>query len=306
MGLGVKLIISAATAALLLILVDVRGAVSALAGLAPGGVAVAGLLFFSTHLANAAKLHVVLPERRVRALLAYTLLAQAYALLLPGQIAGEAMKAYRLGRGQGAEAGRIVSSVAFDKATAIGAVLVLTLAGGLFQPGLLAGGAGWAAAAVLFALTGAGAVLAWDGGRRRIAAALPGMARLGRIGPPLRHFLDAWSGHARQPRTLVLSLAWGILAQILTVAGTQVLGGGLGIVLPFPAWIVVIGMLTVVLLMPLTIGGLGVREASLVGFLSLLGVAEERALALALALLAFQLATAVVGLATDLLVLRRR
>lgn len=130
---GLKALVSALLVALLLWRVDVAEVGRVLAMASPGLMGLAGLLFFLMHVLNALKLRVLLPELRAGRLLAYTLVAQLYALVLPGQLAGEAVKAYRLSReeGQGREdGGRIVSAVAFDKVTGIAGLLLLT-GGGL-------------------------------------------------------------------------------------------------------------------------------------------------------------------------------
>lgn len=249
----------------------------------------------------------LLPERTLGRLLAYTLVAQAYALLLPGQLAGEAVKAYRLGRSAGTGGSRAASAVVFDKLTAIGGVLLLTLAGLALAPQSFGAAMAWGAALGLAGLGGVGALLAVER-VGRVPAAL--LARAGQGGPlaalggAAARFLETWQSMARRPRTVALSLAWGVGAQLLSAVGTQMLGLGLGIDLPVAAWCVVIGGLSVVLLAPVTVGGLGLREASLVGLLGLLGVPAEPALALALAILAFQVAVSFAGLLIDLFLLR--
>ncbi|WP_284198637.1 lysylphosphatidylglycerol synthase domain-containing protein, partial [Azospirillum oryzae] len=195
---GLKALVSALLVALLLWRVDVAEVGRVLAVASPGLMGIAGLLFFLMHVLNALKLRVLLPELRAGRLLAYTLVAQLYALVLPGQLAGEAVKAYRLsrdeGRGQGQGqgqgqgeigGGRIVSAVAFDKVTGIVGLLLLT-GGGLamqsarFGNGLLVGVglvlAGLVAATVLLAWAPARALLlallGWRAGPRREALLL--------------------------------------------------------------------------------------------------------------------------------------
>ncbi len=312
MGFRIKLAVSGVIAALLLTRIDAAAVVAALGGLAPGPALAAAALFLLTHVVNAAKLRVLMPERPLGTLLAYTLLAQAYALLLPGQVAGEAVKAYRLGRGRGTQGGQAVSSVVFDKLTGIAGVLVLTLLGIAAEPGRFGGSLAWAAAAGLFGLAAAAAALSCGPLVRRLPAALSGRAGA-RLAPVLGHsfshflghFLDTWRAHAGRPGRLALSLGYGVASQAVAVAGSQMLGRALGIEIGFALWCVVIGALTVVLLAPLTIGGIGLREASLVGLLGVLGVAPEQALALALAVFAFQILVALLGLLVDLTVLRK-
>ncbi|WP_431857292.1 lysylphosphatidylglycerol synthase domain-containing protein [Azospirillum sp.] len=306
MGRFLKLFISLAIAAVLFATVDVGMALQALLSADPAFAALASALFFLIHVANAAKLRVLVPERPLGVLLAFTLIAQAYALLLPGQLASEAVKALRLGRST-TDFNRAATSVAFDKVTSIAGVLIVTLVGMATDGARFGPGLAWAAGLGLAALAGGAAVLSLDlthrvlmrlleAGRHRAFAAVAEHA--GR-------FLLTWRLYAEQPRLVAASLTYGVLAQFLSVAGTQVMGLGMGIDLPFSAWCVVVGALTVILLAPVTIGGFGLREASIVGLLGGLGVPDKAALALAFAILAFQLVITALGLVVDLAMVRR-
>lgn len=315
---GLKALVSALLVALLLWRVDVAEVGRVLAVASPGLMGLAGLLFFLMHVLNALKLRVLLPELRAGRLLAYTLVAQLYALVLPGQLAGEAVKAYRLsrdeGRGQGQGqgeigGGRIVSAVAFDKVTGIVGLLLLT-GGGLamqsarFGDGLLVGVglvlAGLVAATVLLAWAPARALLlvllGWRAGPKREALLLG----------PLRRFLEAWRDQTRRPGRALLSVAVGIAVQVAAVTGSQALGLAVGIDQPFSVWSAVIGLMSVIVLMPVTVAGIGLREASLVGLLDLVGVPHAQSLALGFGILAFQVMVALLGAVIDLTVLRER
>ena len=313
---GLKALVSALLVALLLWRVDVAEVGRVLAVASPGLMALAGLLYFLMHVLNALKLRVLLPELRVGRLLAYTLVAQLYALVLPGQLAGEAVKAYRLsrdeGRGQGQGeigGGRIVSAVAFDKVTGIVGLLLLT-GGGLavqsarFGDGLLVG-----VGLVLAGLVAATALLAWAPARALLLALLgwrAGPRREAWLLGPLRRFLESWRDQARRPGRALLSVAGGIAVQVAAVTGSQALGLAVGIDQPFSVWSAVIGLMSVIVLMPVTFAGIGLREASLVGLLDLVGVPHAQSLALGFGILAFQVMVALLGAVIDLTVLREQ
>lgn len=319
-----KALVSVLLVALLLWRVDVAEAGRVLAMASPGLLALAAMLFFLMHVLNALKLRVLLPDQRVGRLLAYTLVAQLYALVLPGQLAGEAVKAYRLSRdgapgesrraGRGAEqgeagGGRIVSAVAFDKVTGIAGLLLLT-GGGLaletarFGEALLA-----AVGVVLAGLAAVTGLLAWGRARTLLLALLgwrAGPKRQALLLGPLRSFLDSWRDQTRRPGRALLSLAGGIAVQLAAVAGSQALGLAVGIVQPFSVWCAAIGLMSVIVLMPVTVAGIGLREASLVGLLDLVGVPHAQSLALGFGILAFQVMVALLGAVIDLTVLRER
>ncbi|CAO3441240.1 lysylphosphatidylglycerol synthase transmembrane domain-containing protein [Azospirillum endophyticum] len=308
LGYPLKLLVSVLILLFLLSRVDVAEVLQEFSSMQPAHALVAMVLLAATHGVNALKLGVLLPERRVGTLLAYTLIAQAYALLLPGQIAGEAVKAYRLSQGEGSRAGGVVSVVLLDKLVGGLAILLLMLAGVLGDPVRL-GGSGllWPTVAALGGLAAGIACLAWAPAQRlllRLFPTSPGWR--GWVGRHLSHFLAMWRAQAMQPHTLFLCLAYSVLSQLLTISGSVLFGLGLGIDLGYATWCVIIGMLTVILLAPLTVGGIGLREISLVGMLGHFGVPADRALALAMAIFAFQIMVAAFGIAVDLLVLRER
>ncbi len=305
MAYAVKLLISGALVAFLLHRFDIADAARQLALVEPWHALAAAALYASFHVINAAKLQLLIPGRRVCSILAFVLVAQAYSLLLPGQLAGEAVKAYRLARGS-SESGRVVSSVAFDKMTSLVALLLTTLGGLLVEVHRFGNTLFVALVVGLGLIAAASALLALKPVHRPVRAFLSGDGWRGRLGGPIGMFLDTWTLHAAQPQTIALSLAYGVVAQLIQAFATQILGAGLGIDLSFALWCVLIGALTVVLLAPVTLGGLGLREASLVGMLGLFAVASDRALAVAFAILAFQLLITVVGLLVDLLLLRDR
>jgi len=302
---AVKLLISGALVAFLIHRFDVADAARQLAAVEPWHALAAALLYASFHVINAAKLQILLPERRVRSILAFVLVAQAYSLLLPGQLAGEAVKAYRLARGTG-EGGRTVSSVAFDKMTSLAALLLTTLGGLLVEVHRFGNSLSAALLGGLALIAAMSGLLALERVQLLSRVALAGDGWRGRLGGHVGIFLDTWRLHTVRPGLLALSLLYGLGAQLVQAFATQILGWGLGIELSFALWCVIIGALTVVLLAPITIGGLGLREASLVGMLGLFAIGHDRALAVAFAILAFQLLVTLVGLAVDLLVLRER
>jgi uncharacterized membrane protein YbhN (UPF0104 family) len=56
-----------------------------------------------------------------------------------------------------------------------------------------------------------------------------------------------------------------------------------------------VGALTLALFLPLTVGGLGVREGTLIGLLGMFGCSSEIAIALSLTAFSFYVMLAVVG-----------
>lgn len=262
-------------------------ALTAAASLDPSVIALAVAFYFLAHAVNAVKLQTFLPDLSLWQSWRFTMIGVLYGTALPGQLAGDAVKAVRLARTQnGGDISAILAAVAVDKIVGIFALLLLVaLAIGIdaraFDQAIIA--------ATALALGGAIAILAG-------AVFLPVPPWLGRFGPSLA----AWRRASMQPGRLSYALLLGLAFQTLCVAITALIGARLGIELSLAAWTVVVGFSSIVLLVPISIAGIGVREATLVGVIGYLGGQDAGAFALSLVLLALTVIGAVAGLIVDL------
>ncbi|MBZ0215288.1 MAG: flippase-like domain-containing protein [Fimbriimonadaceae bacterium] len=281
--------------------IDLTKAVLAVLAMHPGYLAIGVMAFFAALLVNSRKLKLLLPELSVMRLFAFTMIGLYYGMILPGQIAGDAVKAVKMSGGR--DLARFASATVFDKVTGIAALLVFTLAAlvveyNQFHP--------WLAGLLSFALLLILAAI--------ILPALSGFNRLTRLldvrgqssGSFVRsillsftRFAEVWQLYSRQRLTVALSLLFGILFQSISVSVAWLFGLGLGIEVSYAAWAVVIGVMSIVVLLPITIAGLGLREATIVGMLIGLGVSEAQGLACSLVMLSLYLIAALVGAIFD-------
>jgi len=246
----------------------------------------AAFLYVLAHGLNGLKLQFLLPGRPLADLIRYTFVALYYGTVLPGQILGDAVKAYRLVR-PGDDGATVVAAVVVDKITGLLALLLITGVALLIEP------SGFPAAfpALSFALLlGLILVLVLPVVVAKFPTALDNA--LGR-------FLRAWHESAEDWWPLIASFVTGIAFQILAVIVVAYLGTGMGISLSFAAWIAVVGLVSLVLLLPVTVAGIGLREGGLIVLLGFFGVAPTDAVALSLALLAFTLLGAILGVIAD-------
>jgi glycosyltransferase 2 family protein len=185
--------------------------------------------------------------------------------VLPTSFGGDAARAWLVGR----ESGRLLRSATatvVDKATVLGCLFVLAwLALALDSsdvPGSLVRVLFWvtiglAVAAVVAALTAAGV--------RPVVRRLP--ERLAAMIFEAWFTLRVWG---RSGRLLVWLLALGLLYQALAVLALVCVGKTVSVDLSFTLAAVVAAIVVVAMLIPVSIGGLGVREG---GFVLLLGEA---------------------------------
>jgi len=184
--------------------------------------------------------------------------------VLPTSFGGDAARAWLVGR----ESGRMLRSAAatvVDKATLLGCLFVLAwlaLAVDSDVPGSLVRVLTWvtiglAVAAVVAALTAAGV--------RPVVRRLP--ERLAAMIFEAWFTLRLW---ARSGRLMAGLLALGVLYQALAVLALVCVGKTVSVDLSFALAAVVAAVVVVAMLIPVSIGGLGVREG---GFVLLLGEA---------------------------------
>jgi glycosyltransferase 2 family protein len=192
-------------------------------------------------------------------------LAYFFNTVLPTSVGGDAVRAWIVGRPTG-QVVTAATTVLLDKATALACLFVVGWAALLVDsssiPSAVAGSFVWTT--VLF--VGAVAVF---------AAAAAGSARLARRLPERVQTAaeQAWSalhGWMRSPRLVLLVLALGIAYQLMGVGVLVLLAEAMGFELPLSLAAVTAAVVLVAMLLPISVGGFGVREA---GFVVLLGEA---------------------------------
>ena len=280
-----KLVIGLAILALVLMRVDSGSIWSAITALSPTTLVIALLLTFVAHFINAVKLRIFLPHLSLGQSVRFTLIAVFYGTALPGQLAGDAVKAVRLARASDADAATVVGAVAVDKVVGLFALLLLTALGlGLHRGQFSAEVTHAALAATVLAALGLAAMLV-----------VPLPSWLGRWSQKFA----AWRALTLTPVTLLTALLVGLVFQMFCIALFALLGAALGIDLPIASWAVVVGLIGVVLLLPLTVAGIGLRDGTLLTVLGALGQSEAAAVALSFSLLALNILAALVGFVVD-------
>ena len=213
----------------------------------------------------------------------YNILGQFAALFLPGQISGDIVRAIAITKGQ-EDKSVFVLSIIIDKLSMLIAIsLFATL--GIFLSTVLVG----FFAVGLFSLVILISILLvfimtcrYRGGRisRYIS-------RVDEILPLyLRNKLVMIYGGGSVPRVSFSAMAiilWlGVGSQLLNTIGIAMLAYGLHIVIRPIDWVAINAVVSIVQILPISIGGLGVREGAFAGILSLYAVPIEQSTACSL------------------------
>lgn len=130
---------------------------------------------------------------------------------------------------------------------------------------------------------------------RRLAKRLSAALGLGRLRDGLESFERRLDWYARRPRALAVSLALAFAFQLLRIATMAIGAVALGIEVSPLLFLLIVPVTILITHLPISIGGIGPRQASYVALLGLAGVAPEPALALGLAREVLSLAATLPG-----------
>lgn len=120
----------------------------------------------------------------------------------------------------------------------------------------------------------------------------------------LLHFIDCLRLVFKHPKTSAVSLGFGLFAHVCFCLCAYVLAASLGAEMTILQSLTLVPLVMLAITMPVSIGGWGVREVSMVGMLGLIGISQEVALTLSIEIGLLNIVASAPG--AILWVLRRR
>ena len=250
----------------------------------------------------------LIPQHNFSLLFRLSLIGQFYSLVLPGQLAGEAMKAYRLGKGY-RDAETVAASVFVDKLVGMISVLTLGLLGFYLSQLQIPHTLLMSITLSFFIVLGvlmmpsvrifAKALSVFYG---FIESRFSGMRR---FVIQLRLFTSAWISYLQRPLLLLSSVLMGFGYQLVALLIILLISSRIGISIGLEEWLWVFAIVSVAVLMPLTIGGIGIREGAFVVALGFLGVPAESALAISITMFGLQAIAASIGFIFEIVGVKR-
>lgn len=227
-----------------------------------------------------------------RPLLSHYLAGQFVGNFLPSTIGGDVLRVSRLSAANG-ERPDTIASVVLERLTGWVVLPVLTLVAMVVNPGLGRLGTASAAAVTISVVTlGILAATLTAVGSPRLGGRLAGT--------------DGWSRFAgaihlgfrrlrSNPSAALSVLGVGLAYQLVVVLTGLLAAKALGITLGPTAALAFLPAVAIAQVLPISLGGLGVREAALVLFLGPLGVPAASAVALGLLVYALNLVVSLLG-----------
>jgi uncharacterized protein (TIRG00374 family) len=222
----------------------------------------------------------------------------AWGQVLPTSVGGDASRIIETSRRHPGQITPVTGSVLLERA--LGGAVTLLLAGIGF---VLAIGRDYSIGAYLWpevifvvGMIGAGIVFFSRSMRRRLAFALPFARRL-RLETPARAVYDGIHGYRSHAKTLFVVSAVTVLMQLTRILAIYASGRAVGIHLSVVPYIVLGPLLFLVMLVPFTVNGIGVREVFFVNFLGNLHVNADAAFACGFLFFVMTILLALPGLA---------
>jgi uncharacterized membrane protein YbhN (UPF0104 family) len=190
-------------------------------------------------------------------------------LFVPGLVGGDAARAIYLGR-DSAKMGEAVASVVADRGVGLLALFWFAAAMAALAPGMLT-------PKVIHVTIAAGAIAALG------FLAAPMLARIIRLMPRMfRRAGGIVMPYLHRPRTMLPAAVLSVILQISLAVCQWMIARGLGIAAPLALFMLCVPIANVFASLPITLGGLGLRESAYVVLFGMAGIAHNDAIALGL------------------------
>jgi uncharacterized protein (TIRG00374 family) len=257
-----------------------------------------GPLYFLSLLVSVFKWRLLLPLHDFRSLLFVSLIGQFYSTVLPGQIAGEIAKVFYLGKSQD-DSEQVAASVIVDKLTGVLGLLIVASGGAITSsyqvPIVIPLSLVVFTIIFLIILFFLKLPIAYQVIVKIIRQTALRCPRFNQFMLQVIRILDVWAQFLANPFRLIYVFFLGASFQVICIWINILLAQDLGIKIPFSEWCWIFGLVSIAVLFPISIGGIGVREGVFAGVLSLQGVPVEKSIALSFAVFGVSLIGALIG-----------
>ena len=259
------------------------------------GVLVMVFVYFISTFLNAVKWRVLLPDTEIGFLTGLCFRAQFYSVVLPGQMFGEASKVASWSNRK-EDVSIVAASVIFDKITGIiGQIMI-----GVFGIFLSSKASEIENKWILILMLVIGMLLMFVSSSDIVSSAIRKcITFVGRINMGLERkggeFYDTWCLFSRDGSILIKSVIWGMINQAISILSVWYMSMRMGLDVGIVEYCWIMPLMSVILLLPISFAGVGLRDASMASMLSLLNVSTENSLIITSSMLMAQIVSAGVG-----------
>jgi uncharacterized protein (TIRG00374 family) len=216
--------------------------------------------------------------------------------VLPTGLGGDALRVVEHARRRRGRTTEVAAAVLLERAIGLAGILVMAAVGLGLAIGRYDGLGAIVAVEVVCVAVGAVAffLVFSRRARRALRHARPALRWL-RIERPIEHLYEALHVYRNHPRTLAIAFAATVGLQLVRTVPIWLCGEAVGLDLSPVVYLILAPLLALVMLVPFTLNGFGVREAFFVAFLGRFGVDAETAFATGFLYFTITVATAIPG-----------
>ena len=293
-----KIALSAVIIVLLLYKSNIAQVISTIKALSVPAVIIILAVNFIALWISAIKWKILLGDQTTGYLFKVVSISNLYSLVLPGQLFGEASKVIHVARTkEGVE--RAASSVIIDKITGLLGLLIVGFVGLLFTSSSLPAGLSISLilgfCIVFFALFAMRIPVFLKFIENFFVFLSKRFRKAEKAFTKVSGIFTSWGNYSKQKKAMLLSVLWGIIYQLSIVLGSWLICFFLNIHISIFDQLWVNAVLAVALLLPISFGGIGLRDVTLVVLLGQIGVTSEMALSISFILLGVRVASSILG-----------
>ena len=212
-------------------------------------------------------------------------------LFFPSSVAGDVFRSFSISCRHG-NAGKIASSVLMDRFSGGIALTLISLLAFIAGRNMILGEGIAAALFALCVIAGFTALVIFS---KSFFLFLVKVFKRKSLKEKLVSFHDKLYFFKNNPGIFIKSLFFSFFIQVLTVLGFFIISRAFDVKISLVYFLIVVPIVTAIALIPITIAGAGTREASLVYFLSLVGVEKSVSLGISLVNLIFMVFIGIIG-----------
>jgi len=225
-----------------------------------------------------------------------TLIGNFFAMFLPEMVGSDLARMSEVSEERKTST-RIVSTVLLDRLIGLISLLLMAIVGLVLGFHHLAEEASTITLLIvgLFVAMGVGWLVFFNRGFMRRLNWLFRLPYMNRVEEPVRSLYNSLHYLQTQPRLLVGSLLLSFAAQIVEVVSVIFIAHAIAVYVPISYFFIFMPIIWVITMIPISIGGLGLREGAFAFFFSQVGMASENAIALSLLYYSYLVCSGMVG-----------
>jgi len=231
-------------------------------------------------------------EGGMKTLCMLSVIGSGLNFIFPGNIVGEIVKGFNVS-GKNVPAQPVIASIVMDKIVILTSLTILSFVGLILTRGLLIEAKLFLYPAVVVGLMVVSVGLIYSGILSQVVQKAFFLPRV--IREKLKEFLQIFDIYRQKKRSVGKSILVALIATSLTSSIYYFISKGLDINIHYGIWFAFVPVVTVISRIPVTVGGLGLRDGALMFLLSSLSVPLALSMSISLLFFATTLIASLLG-----------